>query len=311
MYGNQESVSGSLSQGAEFKHKSAASISSILSASEACQLLGISAAELQQKIDHGSICATKGSVTGMWLIDGACVKAMLRQGESAKSHESEIPAEPEVHRIEVTEPAEHEYQTEDSAIDCSVTAEDAVEFLDMAPPHDHTNGGPLLPPISPVIKPIAINARPAEGYFNRQIVSARTLQELLEGLEFTHERLQGAMYRIGFLENQVENLEERVKTLNEFRARAARSLIVEKENRELKDALNKLDKKLTEQDEIVERKAEEIEAKTEELEAKELSLADKDERILEMEKALTVANERVAKIESQWITKLMKALGFQ
>lgn len=317
IHGNQESGAGSLSQQAESHHNGATSISSILSASEACNLLGISQEQLQQKIDEGNICATKGSVTGMWLIDGACVKSMLRQSESKKHNEQEIPAEPQVHRLEASELSDVLF-ADDSPIDCSVTATEAVEYLDMAPPHDHSNFGSLLPPISPVIKPIAINARPAEGYFNRQIVSARTLQELLEGLEFTHERLQGAMYRIGFLENQVENLEERVKTLNEFRARAARSLIVEKENRELKAALNKLDEKLTDKDELVERKEDEIEAKaqeleskTEELEAKNQTIAEKDERLQEMEKALNAANERVAKIESQWLSKFMKALGFQ
>ncbi len=295
-HGNQESQGGSLSQQAQSHHSGAASISSILSASEACDLLGITPGELQEKIDQGNICATKGSVTGMWLIDGACVQSLIRQDKWTKSAEDEMPAEPQVHRM--TEPEIDETGLfDESPFDCSVTASDAVEYLDMAPPHEHSNNGPLLPPISPVIKPIAINARPAEGYFNRQIVSARTLQELLEGLEFTHERLQGAMYRIGFLENQVENLEDRVKALNEFRARAARSLIVEKENRELKDALNKLDDKLTDKEQLVE--------------SKDALLDAKDERILAIEKELNAANERVAKIESQWITKLMKALGFQ
>lgn len=263
-------------------------ISSILSMPDACRLLRLSEEELLQKISQGNICATKGSVTGMWLIDGNCVRSLMRQAglETGECEFSTSDAE----KGGVS--ADAQERDNESPFDCSVTAtdSDAVEYLDMAPPHDHTDSGPPIMPITPVIKPIAINARPAENYFTRQVISARNLQELLEGLEFTHERLQGAMYRIGFLENQVENLEDRLKTLPEFRARAARGILIEKENRDLKDAITLRDQELI---------------------VKEESIAEKDERICEMERALSAANEKLTKIESQWLAKVMKAFGFQ
>ena len=68
----------------------------------------------------------------------------------------------------------------------------------------------------------------------REALTALNTQKLMEQLSFTTDRLQGAMQRIGYLESQMEVLESQVAFLPDFRAKAARCIVLEKENQELK-----------------------------------------------------------------------------
>jgi hypothetical protein len=65
---------------------------------------------------------------------------------------------------------------------------------------------------------------------NREQITIRNLNSLLENLDFTNVRLEGAMYRVGFLEAKIATLEEQLEEVPELRAKFARSLILEREN---------------------------------------------------------------------------------
>ncbi|MGH9553414.1 MAG: hypothetical protein ACRD3W_28795, partial [Terriglobales bacterium] len=64
-------------------------------------------------------------------------------------------------------------------------------------------------------------------------------------LDFASVRLEGAMYRIGYLEAQVNSQEEQLKVLPEFRARAAKAILTERENDMLKEENSSLKIDLT------------------------------------------------------------------
>jgi hypothetical protein len=71
-------------------------------------------------------------------------------------------------------------------------------------------------------------------------LAKESINVLLKNLSLASDRLQGASYRIGYLESKVESLEEQLKTLPELRARAAQEIITERENTELKEQITQL-----------------------------------------------------------------------
>lgn len=65
---------------------------------------------------------------------------------------------------------------------------------------------------------------------DREQVTAKNLDSLLDNLDFANIRLEGAMYRVGFLESKIATLEEQLEELPQLRAKFARFLILEREN---------------------------------------------------------------------------------
>ena len=68
----------------------------------------------------------------------------------------------------------------------------------------------------------------------REAITEESVGKLIEQLTLSSDRLQGAMHRIGFLESQIESMEGQLSFLPDFRAKAARCIVLEKENQELK-----------------------------------------------------------------------------
>lgn len=81
-----------------------------------------------------------------------------------------------------------------------------------------------------------------------QEVTARTLSATLVSLEFANDRLQAAMYQMGFLEAKLEHLQALADEIPDLRARAHRLTLLEKENDELKLMLVERDVQLAECD---------------------------------------------------------------
>jgi hypothetical protein len=89
--------------------------------------------------------------------------------------------------------------------------------------------------------------------FDRRAITARNVQSILTNLESANVRLEAAMYRAGYLESKVENLEEKLKDVPELRTKAARSLIFEKENADLKATIAKHEMELIEVHQVLDR----------------------------------------------------------
>lgn len=92
----------------------------------------------------------------------------------------------------------------------------------------------------------------------RVALTSSNADKLVEHLTFTSERLQGAMHRIGYLESLVESLETQMAVLPELRARAARAILIEKENSELKAVIEHRNKQIIKREHLIEKREEQI-----------------------------------------------------
>lgn len=132
-----------------------------------------------------------------------------------------------------------------SAVD---TLFDSTELIDMTPdakpPADAKKSSTELTNISQATGLASIN---------RAETTAKHVGDVLESLDFAAVRLEGAMYRIGYLESQVDNLTEQLKVLPEFRARAAKAILTERENRALIEAISEYECELKETHELLEK----------------------------------------------------------
>lgn len=121
--------------------------------------------------------------------------------------------------------------------------------------------------------------RPYERFLTkaeREALTQVNVARILEQLEFTSERLQGAMHRIGYLESQSEAMQDQLAFLPDFRARAARAIVLERQNWELKDI---------------------IEQRNLQLVKRERMLADKNEQISILEKLLAAHRKHLDMVE--------------
>lgn len=88
---------------------------------------------------------------------------------------------------------------------------------------------------------------------NRADTTAKHVGDVLESLDFAAVRLEGAMYRIGYLESQVDSMQEQLKVLAEFRARAAKAILIERENHALIESIQEYEDELKETHELLEK----------------------------------------------------------
>lgn len=88
---------------------------------------------------------------------------------------------------------------------------------------------------------------------NRADTTAKHVGDVLESLDFAAVRLEGAMYRIGYLESQVDSMQEQLKVLGEFRARAAKAILIERENHMLLESISEYEAELKETHDLLER----------------------------------------------------------
>jgi len=181
-----------------------------MSVNEAATLLSIDHAEAVAMIYEGSLCAIFDEATEDWLVKTACVRAQLAESISISSETGTG----KVHHADG--PSLH--QTEEAA-DNSAT-----------PAPASTESGAHLDNTLP---------------FDRAGITAKNVKALMDSLDFANVRLEGSMYRIGYLEAQVHSQEEQLKVLCEFRGRVARAILVERENDMLKAEMETLARTLS------------------------------------------------------------------
>jgi len=102
---------------------------------------------------------------------------------------------------------------------------------------------------------------PQERFFSRQAreeITNANITLVLDQLTFSADRLAGAMHRIGYLESQVETMEDQLRFLPEFRAKAARSIVLERQNWELKDVIENRNMQLIRRERLLEEKNQQV-----------------------------------------------------
>jgi chromosome segregation ATPase len=93
----------------------------------------------------------------------------------------------------------------------------------------------------------------------RELLTQQSVTPILEQWSSTSERLQNAMQRIGYLECQVEVMQDNLKGVPELRAKATRAIILEIEN-------NSLSAKLAEREERLGRREKQLLSRNQEIE---------------------------------------------
>ncbi len=100
-----------------------------------------------------------------------------------------------------------------------------------------------------------------ERFFSKQereTLTNSSVAKILEQLTFTSDRLSGAMHRIGYLESQVDTMEAQLSFLPEFRAKAARAIVLELENFDYKDIVEQRNMQLIKRERMLEEKDQQI-----------------------------------------------------
>jgi predicted RNase H-like nuclease (RuvC/YqgF family) len=116
---------------------------------------------------------------------------------------------------------------------------------------------------SEAVELVRTRLTPAE----RESLTQKSVVAILDQLSFSSERLQNAMQRVGYLECQVEVLQENVRQMPELRAKASKAIILERENSALTEVLEERNHTLRRREKQVESKDREIELLTKILEA--------------------------------------------
>jgi hypothetical protein len=102
---------------------------------------------------------------------------------------------------------------------------------------------------------------PQERFFSkhdREAITSASVNKVIEQLTFTSDRLSGAMHRVGYLESQTEMMQDQLRFLPEFRAKAARAIILERENWELKEVVEQRNMQLINRERLLEEKNQQI-----------------------------------------------------
>lgn len=188
-----------------------------LTVKEAASLLGVSEGKVLKLIDEQVLCAELDSQTYSWLVDAAC--AEMHIGSEALSVEAPAPIEVE----EVTD-ASAQHQLD------ALTAYTGI--IDMEPPEAEWQDTEI-----PWASVLEIKQKPFVRGLDREAITQHNVEAVIESLDSATVRLEGAMYRIGYLEAQVDGLQEQLSVLPEYRTRAARAIISERENAILKQAV--------------------------------------------------------------------------
>ncbi|CAN5147731.1 hypothetical protein BH11CYA1_BH11CYA1_28360 [soil metagenome] len=92
----------------------------------------------------------------------------------------------------------------------------------------------------------------------REALTNSSVAKIVEQLTFTSDRLGGAMHRIGYLESQVDTMEAQLSFLPEFRAKAARAIVLELENFDYKEIVEQRNMQLLKRERMLEEKDQQI-----------------------------------------------------
>jgi predicted RNase H-like nuclease (RuvC/YqgF family) len=126
-------------------------------------------------------------------------------------------------------------------------------------------GGPAVESVDFVRRRLT----PAE----REGLTQKSVVAVLEHLSFTSERLQNSMARVGYLECQVEVMQDTVRQMPELRQKAAKVILLERENSALSEVLEERNNQLRRREKQLESKDREIELLSKILQANKDHLA--------------------------------------
>jgi hypothetical protein len=225
-----------------------------MSLSEAASLLGVPEEIALEMISEGTLCASVDASTGAWLVKTRCVRAQLADTVPLATESATNSTQPNAYSV--------------------ATKVDIMDFtpqpnISSAKPQHvevmHATGADLVHEFAPMPQgaalataslPATTEAEPSLGdqivenakeepSVDRLEISSKNIQALMDSLDFANVRLEGSMYRIGYLEAQVHSMEEQITLMNEYRNRAAMAILKDRENDILREKMVGLETKTT------------------------------------------------------------------
>lgn len=189
---------------------------------ETCVLLGMDKPEVLKLIKQKLLCAQRDDSTDGWAIERQC--ALTQQSAFMTAQRDPISFEPQID--------------------------------DLFAPQQTIHMSAELHTSNEVTQPTGLSApRGTKGLstLDRADATAKSVESILDSLDFANVRLEGAMYRIGYLEAQVDSLQEQLKVLPEFRARVANAILTDRENDILREIVAEHEQKLESANKMLEK----------------------------------------------------------
>ncbi|HEY9756821.1 MAG TPA: hypothetical protein V6C97_16770 [Oculatellaceae cyanobacterium] len=201
--------------------------------SQAATILGIPEERVRELIADNTLCCAQvdeGSVDTEPRLSAACVRAQAGKSKLEFIQEVKrlIAGENKKHRkTSVDLPSEADMCLQD-LFDNASTFKEADRVSTPRPTHQlHVRG------------------------INRSEITSRSIENLLENLDFTSVRLEGAMYRIGYLEAKLDDLQTEMQIMPELKAKWAQALILERENEDFKALIEEQQQSLADQTDTI------------------------------------------------------------
>jgi uncharacterized protein (DUF1501 family) len=211
-----------------------------LTVSQTAKILGIGEQKVVHLIADHTLCCMRTDEAGSPLLDASCVQA-----QAGKTKADFLG---EVRRIISAENAAHAPVT-----NAQSPLEQLFAGLSEVTDADDANEIVRVGEASSSLVDAKNVTHVQLKSFDRRAITAKNVQSILTNLESANVRLEAAMYRAGYLESKVENLEEKLKDVPELRTKAARSLIFEKENADLRATIAKHETELIEVHQMLDR----------------------------------------------------------
>jgi hypothetical protein len=200
-----------------------------LTVSQAATILGVPEERVRELIANDTLCCAEvddHAEDSEPRLIAACVRA--------QAGKSKLEFILEVKRLIAGENKKHRKTSVDLPSDADMCLQDLFD-------HDSTFGK-----ADRVSAPRPTHELHVRG-INRSEITTRNIENLLQNLDFTSVRLEGAMYRIGYLEAKLDDLQTEMQIMPELKAKWAQALILERENEDLRALMEDHEKSLANQ----------------------------------------------------------------
>jgi hypothetical protein len=175
-----------------------------LTVRQTARVLGVDEEKVLSLIGDKTLCCSRQDAFGKPMLDAACVRA-----QAGVTREAFLG---KVRRLITTEKSMQELvDVPQAALDELIDESEAdTPISALVASSDHRQGDAVI---------------------------IQNVNLLVDNLASATLRLEALMYRAGYLEAKVENLEEQLKVVPDLRTKAAQGLILERENRQLKSTI--------------------------------------------------------------------------
>ena len=232
-----------------------------LTVEQASKILGVSEERVKELIENDTLCCSDTDENDEPRLSAACVRA--------QAGKSKLEFVQEIKRLIAGE----NNKKRKASVDMPASADVCLqELFDASSPFGAIRAiGTITPAEKSLQSEVQISQANAESELaapvkatsgtrqlhvrgiDRAEITNKNLESVLENLDFSSVRLEGAMYRIGYLEAKLDDLQKELEIMPELRTKWAKSLILERENEEYKDTIAKREHELLEVHQVLDK----------------------------------------------------------